>query len=1050
MPRSRRAVWMLTLLLLTCWSVPQAFAQRTRYTNTVNTRFATVSNGPQNTLIVDVPRNAGAADIEQAIAAKVRAEWNAKSRSLSQALAAWERTGAMPRNSTFPISSLVMVRKDGTLVSPRPGSPTRGRQVGGGTLTFRYTGFNDTDRTLLEGFIALALPRIEAVYGRPAVSGEVEIVNAGNLFNSQLPEVRRFAYGVYDISNNRILLPLFQNPRGSLQALLLNLVHAFHGRAAFQYDAWEQGFARAVSAVVLRDPIFNQQYGLDDPSANFLYSLLPYYDILNQPPLGNSTFFPPSQNDIPIDGQITVAKMLWARIGMSGAAWLKVYIENPNFFRQFNEAYYQQVNPNAPALAGNVPALKQIAAASLPNGVEGVAWNDWYARQFVLDTSVSPGQKLFAFTLPGLRDSEGRQSAAITLVYYRTEPSGDEALLDGRAYATYFDATNARLNLGPQAESAVIVNGEGGLTATTTNAAGTDATRLTLNFTVNNVSARTYLPVGFDGDFQGVLLLNNSAQRVTVRQISLPPVQTRLRENLPVEGASFAASLGAPLGDLSITEIEVSDGTNIRRWRVNTGDGQYYAILRDGVRGGGVVTLNKTFQTGAVPHLVTFPLRPLDSNPSVALGLSASDFLLTYWNPLRPAYETIGGTTQIAPLEVGRGYWLKLAPQSGASQVTVNLTGIAPPTDTDLLIPCVFGWNLIGSPFEQPIEISRLLVKVLQNDPIPWQDAVSQNLVAAQPYAFDRVTEEYREVTGLAGDWQGYWIRVFAPSGVTLLLPGPDTAQGRAALVPLRTTRSSGAGSDARQVSAKPDWSVRIQAQQGGSNRSPEVRLGTAAKATRGWDANLDRELPPAVTPGLVMQFAGTEGEKASGGRIVADYRPGSGIGTEWNLNLTTPISGPVTLYWDGLGAVNRRTDLVLVDTVTGERTPLRSRSAYSFTAKAGESRVLRVVSESVSSVPLQITGFTSVPSRATGSVVLTGSVSRSASVSAEVSSLNGRMVRRLATTRSAEGGSFRISWDGRSQDGSALPPGAYNIVITAQTDDGNRVQVRRVISVLR
>jgi hypothetical protein len=1047
---ARRAVVALTFLFVALFVCGQpVFAQRTRYTNSVNTRFATVSNGPQSTLVVDISKDATPEQEREAISRTIRAEWNAKARALARSVRQWESAGMLKGDAVLPLSSLVTVRRDGKLVIPRP---TRGRQQT--SLTFRYTGFNETDRTLLERFITDALPRIESVYGQPFRSGEVEIVNAGNLQNSQLPETRRFAYGVYDVSNNRILLPLFQNPEGTLQALLLNLVHAFHGSAVFQYDAWEQGFARAVSAIVLRDPIFNN-YNLTDPSANFLYSLLPYYDILNQPPLGNSTFFPPSQTNIPIDGQITVAKMLWARIGMSGAAWLKVYIENQSFFRQFNESYYNAVNLSAApgSVGGNIPALKTIAKGFLPNGVEGVAWEDWYARQYILDTSVSPGQKLYAFTLPGLRNSEGQQSASVVLVYYRTETNGDEIVLDGQGFATYFDASNTRLNFGPQAERATIQEGEGGLTVTTTNEAGRDATRLTLDFTVNNISARTYLPIGFEGDFQGVLLLNNSARTATVRQTTVAPVQVREKTALAVEGASFAAVLASPPGDLSITEIEVSDGTNTRRWRINTGDGQYYAILRDGVRGGGVVTLSKTFQSGTVPHLVSLPLRPLNPEPAGALGLSATDFLLSYWNPLRPGYETIlAGQPSISSLEVGRGYWLKLAPQNNASQVTVSITGIAPPTDNDLSIPCVFGWNLVGSPFDQPIEITRVLVKVLQNDPISWQDAVDQNLVAAQPFGFDRVTEEYRQVTGFSGEWQGYWLRVFAPSGVTLLLPGPDTVQGRSAFVPTRSRSATATTEKATgETTARPDWSVQIQARQEGQTRTATVRFGTAAQATRSFDARFDQELPPMIVPGIGLDFARNESDKASGGRFVTDYRASRQVGQEeWILRMTTPTSGTVTLYWDGLGSVPTRAKLTLLDTATGQLVSLRSRSSYSFPAEAGSSRVFKVLQEGASSLPLQIMGLTSVPSRSNGGVAITGRVSRSATVSAEVTALNGKVVRRVTGTRSAETGVFRFSWDGRSQEGSPLPPGAYNIVVTAQSDEGQRVQVRQIITLLR
>lgn len=1033
----RRALLAWTFLALLS-AAPAAMAQKTRYTNRVNERFATISSGPQSALIVDVSAKATDAQIRDAVSRQARAEFAAKGQSLAAAVSRWQAAGLLKSNQTLPLSGVVMVRKDGQLVAP---PITRGRQVGGGTLTFRYTGFNDTDRTLLEGFVSLVLPRVTALYGAPARSAEVEVVNAGNLFTSTIPEVRRFAYGIYDASNNRIMLPIFQDPRGTLQAMLLNILHAYHGPAVFQYDAWEQGFARAAAAVILRDPIFNERYGLDDPSANFLYSLLSYYDIMNQAPLGNSTFFPPSQQNIPLDGQFTVAKMLWARIGMSGAAWLKVYIENQNFFNQFNAAYYAQFDPANPGLAGNIPALKAIAAGALSNGVEGLSWEDWYSRQFVLDTSISQGSKLYAFVLPGDPNSEGRQTAAATLVYYRTESSGDETLLGGQAYATYTDGSNSRLSLGPQAERTTITDGEGPLTVTTTNSQGSDATRLTMDFVVNNVTARTYIPLGFTGDFQGALLLNASARSASATQVSLPPIQTYTGSG-NVEGTAFGFSMATPANNLGVTTVEVSDGTNVRRWRINTGDGRYWAILRDGTRGGGVVTLTKTFDTAALPYLITLPLRPLNPSPSQALGLNPSDFLVTYWNPLSVVYDTAPtGVGSAASLTTGRGYWFKAAPQSFAPQVTVTVTGIPPATDSDFLVPCAFGWNMVGSPFDQPIELSRVLVKNLQNEPISWDDAVSQNLVAAQPFAFDRVIGDYGQVTGFAGNWNGYWVRVFAPSGVTIILPGPDTPTRAAA------TRSRKAGDSVN----RPDWSVRLFARQDDATRTAAATFGVARGATRAFDTRYDTELPPAIAPGITMEFAPTAGTQFAGGRMVSDFRDAASIAKEaWGLRITPTTTGQVTLNWDGIGNLPRRTDLVLVDSGNGQRTPLRSRSTYAFRGQAGITRQFTIEVQTGVSLPLQVTSFTSVPTRSTGGMTFAGTVTRDSQVTVEITTVNGKSMRRLSGGRAQASNGFRISWDGRSQAGSPLPPGPYAVTLTAETDSGERTQVRSVITLLR
>jgi hypothetical protein len=1054
----RRALLLAPLTLLLCAAVAlvlagarPASAQRTRYTNLVNDRFATVSSGPQSSLIVDVPAGATDAQVNSALWRTARAEWAAKARVLSAQADRLERAGLIKRGGILPLASVALVRKSGRLVAPPRPAVTRG--VGGGTLTFRYTGFNATDTQLLQGFIATAYPRLVAVYGQPAVSGEVEVVNAGNLDNSTIPEVRRFAYGVYDASNNRILLPIFQQPIGTLQAMLLCMVHAFHGPAVFQYDAWEEGFARAAAAVVLRDPIFNQQYGMDDPSANTLYSLLRYYDLLNQPALGNNTFFPPSQTNIPINGQFTVAKMLWARIGMSGATWLKVYVENQNFFSQFNAAYYAQFDPNtSPSLAGNVPALKGIATPLLPNGVEGIAWNDWYSRQYVLDTSIGPGTKLFAFVVPGLKDSEGRQTNSITLVYYRTEKSGDETLLAGRGYGTYFDSSNATISLGPGSEQTTITEGEGPLTAVTTNAAGSDATRITMDFSAGDQTTRVYVPAGFDGDFQGVLLSQNGAKSVTVTHTNVPtfpPVQT-LNKGGSVEGASFGIALGTDLIDLGVTTVQVTDGTNTRTYRINTGDGAYYAVLRDGSRGGGVVTMSKTFDSSTLPYLVSFPLRPLTTDVAAALGLPPNDFLLSYWNSPRTAYETFNpGQPSVSPLEMGRGYWLKIAPQDNSPQRTVTMTGVAPATETDLTISCPFGWNLVGSPFDQAVALTDVQVKSLQNDPIPWSDAVDQNLVAAQPFALDRATGQYGQVDAFSGgEWQGYWVRVLTPSGVTLLLPGPDspTRSKSRALVPTRKVT--------RAAATRPEWSVRLRVHQevSGQVTTAEATLGAVRSPSRAFDNRYDVEMPPAIVPAVSVAFPHTTWGRSVGGRYVTDFRDtNDALRATWDVALSAPADGPVTVTWDRLGTLPRRAQLTLVDTVTGDHIPLRSRSSYTFTGEAGKTRSLQIVAEATPTLPLEITNVIALPTRGVGAgLSVSYVVTRAAEVQFQVEALNGRVVRKIAGGRAQAAGQQRLYWDGRAQNGAALPPGPYTVTLSARDDDGKTTQVRRVITLLQ
>src|SRR5207249_3930605 len=137
--------------------------------------------------------------------------------------------------------------------------------------------------------------------------------------------------------------------------------------------------------------------------------------------------------------------------------------ESPTFLSQFNAAYYQAVGTD-PSVKNSVPKLKQIAATVLPT-VEGVPFTTtggtpgWYERQYILDTAVTPGVKLYAVSEDALRASPPPDDPAIavTLIYYRTtfDTSGnsDEQSLNGTCYPIYWDYTfTNRLFLAAQYE----------------------------------------------------------------------------------------------------------------------------------------------------------------------------------------------------------------------------------------------------------------------------------------------------------------------------------------------------------------------------------------------------------------------------------------------------------------------------------------------------------------------------------------------------------------------------------------------------------------------
>ena len=146
--------------------------------------------------------------------------------------------------------------------------------------------------------------------------------------------------------------------------------------------------------------------------------VLPLYDILNQPPLGNPIFLPPSG----------FQPMAFWRIGMSAGAWLKVAAENPQCFRLFNAALLSL--PDPVAVRGDTIALVDLMREIVPR-VEGMGFYDWYRRQYVLDTGVSIGPKLYAFAVPL------HIGILLILNHYRTSADGDEFPLYGIAQLVY-------------------------------------------------------------------------------------------------------------------------------------------------------------------------------------------------------------------------------------------------------------------------------------------------------------------------------------------------------------------------------------------------------------------------------------------------------------------------------------------------------------------------------------------------------------------------------------------------------------------------------------
>ncbi|MGC8783990.1 MAG: FlgD immunoglobulin-like domain containing protein [Armatimonadota bacterium] len=999
-----------TLCLLAtavAWSGP--------YRNVVNVPFSTRSNGPQGALVIDVPAGSrSATDLRRLVVEKAVPVQRAQVQQVAQQVRRWKQIGALPQNARVAVDILVVLREGGKIIQP---ARTR---YGGGTLSFTFEGWDAGQEAFLRQVINTALPLIESVYGKPAQSGTVKVVN----YDLQIGDRDAVAGGIFNASTNEILFPVYNSPKSVVINLVHVLIHAFHGPLIFDYDAWEEGFARAVTILVAHRVA--QAMNIPDPEGFFKtdsnYHALPFYDLLNQPALGNNVFIAPSLKQLPITpGQL--GGMYLPRMQMAGSAWLKVYLEDPDFFKKFNAQYYAQYNPNETVkLSGDIPRLKAIAAGVLANGgmVEGLPFDRWYERQYVLDTSVSFGKKMYAWVLPNRADDgQDNPGISIVLLHYQTTADGDEVPLNDVCYPVYWDYNQQnRLFLGAQYERIDIVDGEGTVAPLFINIGG--AQRVLIDLPLGGLQLRIPFAPGYGGT-------KNNPNNLYGAVLGLDTGTVHISSSLGVEASTalsqggFGLTLPSPAfeqpGRYTIT-IKDSNGNTVATRQVNLGYQEAVLTLEvtDSAQ-----TLTHSFSAGL--QMISLPILPFASDNADALGVARNGFLLAHWRQDTPGENKYLLYPTAPPFRPGVGYWLKLR-----SNIIADIRGIAPRADQNFTIATTYGWNQIGNPFTTPVDVSEIEVQYLLNDPVPFATAVSKGWVGGTIWRYNPAINNYEAATTLQ-PWEGYWLRVLVTEGVTLTFPAPATrAQRRSRAQP---------PSHPPVYGAKAEWQTVLTAIAG--NSRAQVRLGQSVSASDRFDSVYDSEAPPEFGQMLAFGIVNSDWGAAAG-RYAVDVRR-SGARTTWNLQVRTPAPEmEVTLTWSDLRSVPKDTRLVLVDDATGRQYNLRTVSSVTLRTDQTGTRSLQLVAEPQAGATLRITGLRAQRTRG-GAYSIQYTLSADAQVQAEVLNASGKPVRILQSGAPSRAGIQTVSWDGRDGGGVAVPAGAYLLRIRAQTEDGTSSQ---------
>lgn len=747
-------------ILFLFFSLEIAGQAQTRFRNIVNTPFATRASGPLGAIIVPhqkgapVPANWQGVQtyrqhnpqlLRRAVASYRRIERLRLTRRRAEIALRFPRTLVRTLDGVFvqpdwqrakelaakQAQQRRLSRRSLFLAAPTIQPGTIGSPAN--ELSFSFEGWSAADEAALRAYLNTAYPKAKQIYGPPAFNLNVKIIRDSTLQNIQ--------GGIYDVSTNEIRIPpLSGNFPEDTYVLLMLVLNAFHDDAIFYYDAWEQGFIGAAAYVIQTQPGVSPGYDPVDPGPFYCLSV---YEAENQPELGNCTFYPPSG----------ATNMLVWRIAMARAAWLKCWIENPQFFAQFNQAYYAQYTPQ---LAGDIPSLKEIAAAIVPT-VEGIPFADWYEQQYVLDTSVRVGDKLYTWNIPL------PESVVLICELYKTLADGDEQPFGGQARTIYW---NYERNIQLYSEAGNVINipatgetpGEGFLLPAFYNIGGPQ--RIAVQIDVAGLRREYIYPYGMRGfeinenNLYGAIIGEDSGTIDVVGGRGL----TGVAVSRGVWGDRLTTGLLSPM-QIQLTFKSNSGATFTRK--ANIGWDSYICFLRAGQ----LVNVSHTFRWGQNGlHLLSLPVQPVSANLPEIFNTPAGRLLLAWWDPYLPGenkYRLWPGFVFRSP---GQAYWWRVL-----QDTTLNIQGILPPSNQPYEVPLGPGWNLVGSPRLNSVALSHLQVQQGENPPVSWAEAVAQRLMQNSLFSYDQSAGYLAQTT--LEPWQGYWMRCLAPNGVILIFP---------------------------------------------------------------------------------------------------------------------------------------------------------------------------------------------------------------------------------------------------------------------------------------
>jgi hypothetical protein len=1059
-----------------------------------NTHFNTVANGPLGGVVVDVTDPASRAEGLGPLQHRgVRPAGPRRGPGWFEML---KRRGLLPKRLPAPaFPRTVFKRCGGRLVTP---NLDRQRQTGDSTLgdatntlTYTYTpdstdtsavAWSTTQQTALSTFLATAQAEIVRDWGGPAFNNTVNIVHD--------PSLTSLDMAVYDASTKEIRLELLNDAGAAntttstvddwdLYTLTLAVLMAYRDEAAPAYDSWQEGMARAAQAIIITNVL--PDFGMLARDVNLLYGS---YDLLNQPGLESPSFMGGTAAS---DANDLVSSLSTIRAYLCQAAWLKALAQTSYLFAQFNAAYYQALASDS-TVAESIPALRNLMASLAPT-VEGLGFDEWYVRQYCFDTSVVPGARLYVFYVAEKDFVADEPTNAMPMYIYEwlTDAGNGTTPLSGTANITYAAYDGFDLTAAVQGAS-----GDGGITT----ALGQNG-----NSPGVGTAVALFFNIAGDQDVQQQRIIATVTLNGVQRALYYPNDVILNDDSTPNElyglvTNGFQGTLGIAITGFSTVTADVIQGafkcvlpsdlpapaTATITWTPDSSGGTqtatiYRNVMFLGPLGSGTDVATgqmclvldtppatwTTFSTSlaAGTSMISVPAIVGQNSSDKILGVAANQLLLARADGAVPSFEPWrqGSIYRIwpatPPFQPGYGYWL-----TAPSALNVSFQGV--PADTTNPYPLTLppGWQQFGLPWTSlAIKLSDLTLQGIDgSSSMSLAAAQTAGLVSSGVFGYNGTGYSLVATDTDLNAWQGYWINVLAPRGLTLTFPNSASSRRHTRSLSTKTkaaTTTAGTTSAAttpsrparRLAGTANSWRLGLTAQYGALTDRTAV-LGVEAGVGSGYNWR-DVPQPPPYGPYVAISFPHNDWGAYSA-RYTQDLRaPLTATGT-WDFSVDAQTGGQtVTLSWPDVSGVPADIALTLTDLANGRQIWMRNTAAYSFTLGSGASRALRVTAQPHFGGGLTVSGLAARASRGSGGAV-SFNLNAAAIVTANLISLGGRVVRVLATDRAAAAGLNSLTFVAADEQGRALPNGVYRLELVAMAADGQQVRAASLVNVER